>query len=119
MAIDPDTKLVPAWWVGDRTQETGKLFLEDLYSRLAARVQLMALVGWHDARAGGGRRGQALGCRRPRGHAERILEATPPSHLQAAQALTVKAHQRTPQFELGHYPLPYLLDSCARPLLLY
>ncbi|MYC32142.1 MAG: IS1 family transposase [Chloroflexi bacterium] len=40
IAIDPVTKLVPAWWIGNRTQEAGHLFLKDLHSRLASRVQL-------------------------------------------------------------------------------
>ena len=40
VAIDPDTELIPTWWVGDRSTESGDLFMEDLYSRLATRVQL-------------------------------------------------------------------------------
>ncbi len=39
-AIDPDTKLVPAWLVGSREQEDAFAFIADLGSRLANRVQL-------------------------------------------------------------------------------
>lgn len=40
IAIDADTKLVPCWMVGRRTSEYAKLFIGDLASRLANRVQL-------------------------------------------------------------------------------
>lgn len=40
VAIDADTKLVPSWLVGDRTAETAAIFIDDLASRLANRVQL-------------------------------------------------------------------------------
>ena len=40
MAIDADTKLVPAWWVGQRTAEDAWAVLSDLRSRLTHRVQL-------------------------------------------------------------------------------
>ncbi len=39
-AIDADTKLIPCWHVGTRDADAAKLFLEDLASRLANRVQL-------------------------------------------------------------------------------
>lgn len=39
-ALDADTKLVPCWHVGARDAEAGRLFMEDLASRVAARVQL-------------------------------------------------------------------------------
>lgn len=39
-AIDADTKLVPAWLVGERTAETGYVFMQDLADRLTHRVQL-------------------------------------------------------------------------------
>jgi len=39
-AICADTKLVPAWLVGDRTAETALVFMTDLASRLRGRVQL-------------------------------------------------------------------------------
>lgn len=39
-AICADTKLVPAWLVGERTQDDAEVFLTDLASRLANRVQL-------------------------------------------------------------------------------
>jgi IS1 family transposase len=39
-AIDADTKLVPCWHVGARDAEAARLFMEDLASRLATRVQL-------------------------------------------------------------------------------
>ena len=40
IAIDADTKLVPCWHVGPRTIEAAKIFISDLASRLANRVQL-------------------------------------------------------------------------------
>jgi IS1 family transposase len=40
IAICADTKLVATWYVGDRTAATARLFLDDLRSRLAGRVQL-------------------------------------------------------------------------------
>ena len=39
-AIDPETKLLIAWYVGDRSMESGKVFLTDLRSRLANKVHL-------------------------------------------------------------------------------
>jgi len=39
-AICADTKLIPCWHVGARDAEAGRLFMEDLASRLARRVQL-------------------------------------------------------------------------------
>lgn len=39
-AIDADTKLIPSWLVGDRDVETAMVFMDDLRSRLANRVQL-------------------------------------------------------------------------------
>lgn len=39
-AICADTKLVPAWLVGERTIDDGIVFLDDLKSRLANRIQL-------------------------------------------------------------------------------
>ncbi len=40
VAIDAETKLVPSWLVGNRDAETANIFMEDLASRLAHRVQL-------------------------------------------------------------------------------
>ncbi len=40
VAIDADTKLVPAWMIGSRTPQTAHLFMTDLADRLANRVQL-------------------------------------------------------------------------------
>jgi len=40
VAIDPVTKLIPTWRVGDRTAQTAYRFMLDLQSRLANRVQL-------------------------------------------------------------------------------
>lgn len=40
VAIDADTKLVPAWLVGERTIDDGWAFMKDLKSRLRNRVQL-------------------------------------------------------------------------------
>ena len=39
-AIDPDTKLIISWHVGDRSEESAQHFMDDLASRLAGRVQL-------------------------------------------------------------------------------
>ena len=39
-AIDPETKLVPSWRVGDRSGDTAIELMDDLRSRLANRVQL-------------------------------------------------------------------------------
>ena len=40
IALCADTKLVPAWWVGDRSGHTASAFIADLRARLAQRVQL-------------------------------------------------------------------------------
>jgi IS1 family transposase len=40
VAIDADTKLVPSWWVGQRTAEDAWAVLTDLRSRLTGRMQL-------------------------------------------------------------------------------
>lgn len=40
VALDADTKLVPAWLIGDRSGETARVFVADLASRLAHRVQV-------------------------------------------------------------------------------
>jgi IS1 family transposase len=39
-ALDSDSKLIVTWWVGDRSSNTGIVFLRDLQSRLANRIQL-------------------------------------------------------------------------------
>lgn len=39
-AIDADTKLVPAFMVGNRNLKSARIFIEDLAGRLASRVQL-------------------------------------------------------------------------------
>ena len=39
-AIDPETKLMPCWLVGQRTRECTEDFMVDLASRLANRIQL-------------------------------------------------------------------------------
>lgn len=40
VAIDPVSKLIPGWYVGDRTAQSAYRFLRDLSPRLARRVQL-------------------------------------------------------------------------------
>lgn len=40
VAMDADTKLVPCWLVGPRNTEAAKVFISDLASRLAVKVQL-------------------------------------------------------------------------------
>ena len=39
-AIDADTKLIPLWFVGGRDSDAAIIFMDDLRSRLANRVQL-------------------------------------------------------------------------------
>jgi IS1 family transposase len=39
-ALDADTKLIASWMVGDRSGDTAKVFVADLASRLANRVQI-------------------------------------------------------------------------------
>lgn len=39
-AIDADTKLVPSFMVGNRDMQSARMFIDDLASRLATRVQL-------------------------------------------------------------------------------
>jgi IS1 family transposase len=39
-AIDADTKLIPSWFVGGRDSDAAIIFMDDLRSRLATRVQL-------------------------------------------------------------------------------
>jgi IS1 family transposase len=39
-AIDADTKLIPTWFVGGRESDSAIIFMDDLASRLANRVQL-------------------------------------------------------------------------------
>ncbi len=39
-AIDADTKLIPSWFVGGRDSDAAMIFMDDLASRLANRVQL-------------------------------------------------------------------------------
>ncbi|MGD0693317.1 MAG: IS1 family transposase [Terriglobia bacterium] len=40
VAIDADTKLVPSFMTGNRDARSGRIFVDDLASRLASRVQL-------------------------------------------------------------------------------
>jgi IS1 family transposase len=40
VAIDAESKLVPSFHIGDRTQQDADLFIEDLASRLSSRAQL-------------------------------------------------------------------------------
>jgi len=40
IAIDADTKLVPSFMIGNRDAKSARLFIDDLASRLASRVQL-------------------------------------------------------------------------------
>jgi hypothetical protein len=39
-AIDADTKLMPSWFVGGRDSDSAIIFMDDLASRLANRIQL-------------------------------------------------------------------------------
>jgi len=51
VAIDPETKLVPTFAVGDRSQYMANCFIEDLAARLSHRVQISsdALKAYHSA----------------------------------------------------------------------
>lgn len=40
IAIDADTKLIPSWFVGDRSEDSARQFVFDLKDRLAHRIQL-------------------------------------------------------------------------------
>ena len=40
VAIDPESKLVPCWYLGDRGASAGLAFVHDLRDRLTNRVQL-------------------------------------------------------------------------------
>lgn len=40
VAIDPETKLVPCWWVGDRSAQSAYSLLRRLSQRLANKIQL-------------------------------------------------------------------------------
>ena len=40
VGIDVDTKLVISWFAGQRDTATGRQFMDDLYSRMDARIQL-------------------------------------------------------------------------------
>jgi len=40
LAIDADTKLIPSWVIGRRDGVTARIFVNDLASRLADRIQL-------------------------------------------------------------------------------
>jgi len=44
-AIDPDTKLIASWMLGDRGADTARAFVKDLADRLANRVQITS-DGW-------------------------------------------------------------------------
>lgn len=39
-AVDADTKLVPCWMIGDRSAETATIFIKNMASRLANKIQL-------------------------------------------------------------------------------
>jgi IS1 family transposase len=39
-AIDAETKLIPSWYVGSRNADSALVFIEDLASRMASRIQL-------------------------------------------------------------------------------
>jgi len=39
-AICADTKLIPSWYIGDRDSDAAIIFIDDLASRLANRIQL-------------------------------------------------------------------------------
>ncbi len=40
VAICNDSKLVPAWWIGDRTNDSGLPFMKDLASRVAHPIEI-------------------------------------------------------------------------------
>ena len=73
VALDPDTKLIPAWRVGKRDLHTATAFMTDLSERLANRVQLSsdALAAYVDATE------QAFGADVDYGQAVKFYDATP------------------------------------------
>jgi IS1 family transposase len=73
VALDADTKLVPAYRIGKRDLSTAVEFMEDLASRLANRVQLSsdALAAYVDATE------QAFGCEVDYGQVVKIYDAEP------------------------------------------
>lgn len=73
VAIDPDTKIVPAYRVGKRTKRNAVAFMGDLSDRLANRVQISsdALASYVDAVD------QAFGIDVDYGQAVKIYEAEP------------------------------------------
>lgn len=62
LATDADSKLVPSWYIGGRDSSAAMVFLSDLKSRLARRVQLSS--------DGSGGNGSSLGDRGYRSRAE-------------------------------------------------
>ena len=42
IALDRDTKLIPTWFVGQRTMQHAEIFLRDLRNRLTGRIQLFS-----------------------------------------------------------------------------
>ena len=73
VALDPDTKLVPAWRIGKRDLPTATAFLTDLSERLTNRVQLSsdALAAYVDATE------QAFGADVDYGQAVKFYDAEP------------------------------------------
>lgn len=54
IALDADTKLIPSYWVGQRTMQHARVFLKDLESRLKNRIQLSSdgLAAYRETVAG-------------------------------------------------------------------
>jgi IS1 family transposase len=54
IALDRDTKLIPSFWVGQRTMEHARYFLLDLKKRLASHIQLSSdgLAAYRETVAG-------------------------------------------------------------------
>ena len=73
VAIDPDTKLIPAYRIGKRDLPTATAFMQDLSERLTNRVQLSsdALAAYVDATE------QAFGADVDYGQAVKFYEAEP------------------------------------------
>jgi len=54
IALDADSKLIPSYWVGQRTMQHAQIFLRDLESRMKNRIQLSSdgLAAYRESVAG-------------------------------------------------------------------
>lgn len=90
VALDPNTKLVPAYRIGKRDMPTAKVFMADLSDRLANRVQLSsdALRAYVDATE------EAFGADVDYGQLVKIYDAEPigPGRYSPPKGVAAKRH---------------------------